>query len=378
VLRSLHIRDYALIEDLKVTFGPGLNIITGETGAGKSILLGALKMILGERAARDVIRVGAEKAVIEGVFDQVDSPEIRELLAAAEVDWQPLLVLRREISTSQSRAFINDTPATATALRDIADRLIDLHGQHEHQSLLRTDTHIELLDSHGDLAAAVEEYRKVFRKTQNVAGELERMLRRKETLADRREMFEYQIDEIDAVGPRVEEEEKLQREQEVLENAERLSELSTKLYETLYESDGSVYEQVGRAMREFVELVRIDRKMEKAFVELESAKVIVDEVARTLAEYGADLEFDPDRLEEVRARISDYHRLAKKYGGSTEAVLEHRARIGREHESAINYDAAIARLHKAMDESCASLSSGRRACVTGYSEGEVQCQVGPN
>jgi len=195
-----------------------------------------------------------------------------------------LLVLRREIAASQSRAFINDTPATATALRDVADRLIDLHGQHEHQSLLRTDTHIGMLDNHGDLSTAVDEYRKVFRKTQNVAAELERMLRRKETLAERRELYEYQIEEIDTVGPVVDEESKLQREQGVLENAERLNELSTQLHQTLYESDGSVYEQLGKAIREFVELVRIDRKLEGAFSELESAKVIVDEAARSLVD----------------------------------------------------------------------------------------------
>ncbi len=356
MLRSLHICDYALIEDLKVNFGPGLNIITGETGAGKSILIGALKMILGERAPKDVIRAGAEKSVIEGVFDQVDSPQIRDLLASAEVEWQPLLVLRREISTAQSRAFINDTPATAAALRDVAAYLIDLHGQHEHQSLLRTETHIELLDNHSDLAVAVDTYQKAFKKTQNVAAELDRMLRRKETVSERRELYEYQIEEIDAVAPEIDEQQKLEREQEVLENAERLSDLSAQLYQILYESDGSVYEQLGRAMREFVELVRIDRKLESSFAELESAKVAVDEVARTLSEYGTDLEFDPERLEQVRERISDYQRLIKKYGGSIEAVLDHRARIGREHETAINYDAAIARLRKAMDESCASLS----------------------
>ncbi len=356
MLRSLHICDYALIEDLKVNFGPGLNIITGETGAGKSILIGALKMILGERASKDVIRVGAEKSIIEGVFDQVDSPEIRDLLSAVEVEWQPLLVLRREITSSQSRAFINDTPATATALRDVACHLIDLHGQHEHQSLLRTDTHLDLLDGHGGLVPLVEDYQRAFKKAQNVSGELERMLRRKETLAERRELYEYQIQEIDEVGPVLDEEEKLQQEQEVLENSERLSELSQQLHETLYGAEGSVYEQLGRAMREFVELVRIDRKLDSSFTELESAKVVVDEVARTLSEYGDGLDFDPERLEHIRQRLSEYQRLAKKYGGSVAAVIEHRTRIGREHETAINFDAAIERLEKAMEESSASLS----------------------
>jgi DNA repair protein RecN (Recombination protein N) len=356
VLRSLHIRDFALIEDLKVTFGPGLNIITGETGAGKSILIGALKMILGERAPKDVIRAGAEKSVIEGVFDHVDSEDIRTLLSAAEVEWQPLLVVRREISTSQSRAFINDTPTTATALRDVADHLIDLHGQHEHQSLLRTETHVDLLDNFGDLSAALDEYSRAFKKAQNVSNELERMSRRKDVLAERRELFEYQIAEIDRVGPVADEEAKLRREQEVLENTERLSELAARLHETLYDSDGSVYERLGEAMRDFADLIRIDRELETTFSEIESAKVIIDDVSRTLSNYASSLEFDAERLEVVRERLSEYQGLAKKYGGSVEAVIEHRTRIGREHETATNFDAAIERLEKAMEESCASLT----------------------
>ncbi|NNE46717.1 MAG: DNA repair protein RecN [Rhodothermales bacterium] len=356
MLRSLHIRDFALIEDLKVSFGPGLNIITGETGAGKSILIGALKMILGERALKDVIRVGAEKSVIEGVFDHVDSEDIRALLSAAEVEWQPLLVVRREISASQSRAFINDTPTTATALRDVADHLIDLHGQHEHQSLLRTETHVDLLDNFGNLSDTLDEYSRAFKKAQNVSNELERMSRRKGVLAERRELFEYQIAEIDRVGPVADEEAKLQREQEVLENTERLSELAARLHETLYDSDGSVYERLGEAMRDFADLIRIDRELETTFSEIESAKVVVDEVSRTLSNYASSLEFDAERLEVVRERLSEYQGLAKKYGGSVEAVIEHRTRIGREHETATNFDAAIERLEKAMEESCASLT----------------------
>ncbi len=356
MLRSLHIQDYALIEDLRVAFGPGLNIITGETGAGKSILIGALQMILGERAQKDVIRRGAERSVVEGVFDQVDSPLIRSLLEDLEVEWQPLLVLRREITSSQSRAFINDTPATATALRTIADQLIDLHGQHEHQSLLRIETHLDLLDHFGGLGDLTDEYRRVFKKVSNVAAELERMKERESELAQRRELYEFQIEEIDAVSPSAGEEEKLEQEQAVLENAERLSELANRLYQTLYDDDGSVYDRLGQAMREFVELIRIDHTLNREFAELESAKVIVDDVARSLSEYSAGLEFDADRLEQIRDRLADYQRLVKKYGGSLEAVLEHRRKIGKEHDSAINFESAISRLEKAKREGCEALS----------------------
>lgn len=356
MLRSLHISDYALIDDLKVGFGPGLNIITGETGAGKSILIGALQMILGERASKDVIRRGAEKAIIEGVFDQVESPAIREVLEEHEVEWKPLLVMRREISASQSRAFINDTPATATAMRAVADLLLDLHGQHEHQSLLRTETHLELLDHFGGHTDAVDDYRRAFRKVSNVTAELDRMRRRKTDLADKRELYEFQIQEIDELGPSVEEEEALAEELNSLENRERVSELAGSLYSMLYDGDDSVYDRLGQAMREFMELVRMNRGLEKTFAELESAKVVVDEVARNLAEHVEEVEFDPERLAEVRSRIADYHRLAKKYGGTTAALVEHRTHIGKEYETTTNFDAAIARLERAQEEGFEHLS----------------------
>ena len=146
MLRSLYIRDYALIEELDVEFGGGLNILTGETGAGKSIIIGALKMILGERASTELVRTGARKAVIEGIFDEAGTPALQALLDANQIEPQQQMILRREISQSHSRAFINDTPATIALMKTVAGYLIDLHGQHEHQSLLRTETHLELLD----------------------------------------------------------------------------------------------------------------------------------------------------------------------------------------------------------------------------------------
>src|SRR5690625_868619 len=158
MLRSLYIRDYALIEELEVDFGPGLNIITGETGAGKSIVIGALKMILGERASTEVVRTGARKAIIEGVFDEADTPVINALLEENQIDSGEQIIMRREITASQSRAFINDSPATVQLLKEVAANLIDLHGQHEHQSLLRTETHLQMVDQFGALDGRSEEH----------------------------------------------------------------------------------------------------------------------------------------------------------------------------------------------------------------------------
>ena len=151
MLCTLYIRDFAIIDELEVEFDHGLNILTGQNGAGKSIMVGALKLILGERASGDTIRAGAKKAVIEGVFDPTTAPDLQKLLDDHEIPCQGALILRREIAPTYSRAFINDSPTTLAVMRKVAAQMIDLHGQHEHQSLLRVDTHLNLLDLYGGL-----------------------------------------------------------------------------------------------------------------------------------------------------------------------------------------------------------------------------------
>ncbi|HEX7069453.1 MAG TPA: AAA family ATPase, partial [Rhodothermales bacterium] len=220
MLRTLYIRDYALIEELEVSFGSGLNVITGETGAGKSILIGALKMILGERASTDVVRAGAQKAIIEGTFDHVDSERVVSLLRENQLDVSDHIILRREITTSASRAFINDSPATVTLMRDVASELIDLHGQHEHQSLLRTETHVGLIDSFGNLAPLVSAYRERLAAVRDLHAERDRLVAREQELARQKELYEFQIEEIDRVNPQADEEEALEQERRILENAE--------------------------------------------------------------------------------------------------------------------------------------------------------------
>ena len=216
MLRSLYIRDYALIEELEVFFGEGLNIITGETGAGKSILIGALKLILGERASTEVVRAGARKAIIEGVFDKTDTKTMNTLLEAHGFDVSDSIILRREISSSNSRAFINDTPAKLEVIKEVADYLIDLHGQHEHQLLLRSDMHLGLLDNFARPGALLTDYMEAF-NTLKVSVQERKDLQAKEyMLKQQTELFGFQIQEIDEVSPLEGEEAALDKEHRVL------------------------------------------------------------------------------------------------------------------------------------------------------------------
>ncbi len=360
MLRSLYIRDYALIEELEVEFDSGLNVITGETGAGKSILIGALKMILGERASTEVIRTGARKAVIEGVFDEANTLALRALLEANAIEVQPQMILRREITPSQSRAFINDTPATASLLRDVAARLIDLHGQHEHQSLLRTETHLELLDNFGSLGGLVEGYRRHYDRVADLIRERDALVRREEELRQQRELYGFQIEEIDRVGPEPGEEEALEAERRILENAEQLYEVTARLYEMLYESDTAVHDQLVVARNELQDLARIDRDFEESLEEIRSAQIVVSEVAKFLQDYNARIEFNPERLEAIRSRLGELELLKRRYGGTLEAVLAYRAEIGEKYDLASDFEGAIERLNRQIAEAQTALTEAAR------------------
>jgi DNA repair protein RecN (Recombination protein N) len=356
MLRHLTIRDYALIEELNVGFESGLNILTGETGAGKSIIIGALKMILGERASTDVVRTGAKKAIIEGLFDEADTPAIRTLLADNSIDPMPQLIMRREITTSYSRGFINDTPATLDVMRAVAACLIDLHGQHEHQSLLRTETHLYLLDNFGGLGGLRATYQEHYERVADLMQERQELVDRERDLQQQKELYAFQIEEIDRVAPEEGEDEALEAERRILENAEQLYQATAGLYEMLYESEGAVNDLLVKARNELNDLARIDDAFDTALGEIKSAQIIVSEIAKFLQDYNARVEFNPERLEAIRQRLTELDRLKRKYGGTLEAVLAHRRDIGVTYQLATDFEGAIERLDREIETAQRKLS----------------------
>ena len=358
MLQSLSVRDYALIEELEMEFGSGLNIITGATGAGKSILIGALRMILGERANTDVVRGEATKAVVEGIFDDADTERIRAVLGENEIPTGPLprVILRRRITERGSRGFVNDTPATLDVMRAVAAELIDLHGQHEHQSLLHTETHLRLLDSFGGLGGLVEHYQEKRERVAELVEEREELAARERELRQQKELYEFQIEEIDAVDPQPGEEEELRAEQRVLENAEHLYASTKELYERLFESDDALHDQLVVSRNDLQDLARIDEAFEEHVDEIESARIIVSELANFLQDYNAHVEFDPERLQEIRERTTELEKLKRKYGGTLEAVLEHRREIGEKYELAQDFEGNLERLDVQIEEAKAELT----------------------
>lgn len=351
MLKSLTIKNYALIDEVEVEFESGLNIITGETGAGKSILIDALSLILGERASSDIVRKGTDKAIVEGIFGVAGNKKVRALLESNQFDLSDELILRREVSAKgQSRCFINDTPATLNLLKEIGDLLVDLHGQHEHQSLLRPETHLDLLDDFGGLEGLVKEYRVHYDHLTDLYTRLDALTTRERQLKERRDLYEFQIREIDAVDPKPGEEDQLEQELKILENAERLFEATSRLYQMLYEGEGAVYDQLVLARNQLEDLSSIDPAFEEAKNECASAAAVVDELTKFIQSYNSRIEFNPERLEQIRERLGQLALLRKKYGGTIEALLEHRAMIGREFALAENFDDELRKLREQINE----------------------------
>ena len=360
MLKTLLIKNYALIEHLSVEFSGGLVIITGETGAGKSIIIDALGLVLGERASVETVRTGADKAVVETVFDVAGNARVRTLLAANALDVADELIVRREVSAKgQSRCFINDSPVALALMKQVGELLVDLHGQHEHQSLLRVETHCGVLDDFGGLDGMVREYHAAYSRLRALVTEREELRQREQYLREQRAFHLFQAQEIDAVAPRTGEEEQLETELRILENSEKLFGATSELYTLLYEGDRSIHDLLVVARNQLHALAEIDKQFADAARECGSAEAVVGELAKFIQSYNARVEFAPDRLDELRERIGSLSFLKKKYGGSLETLLVRREEIAKELALAENFEEIIGRLTLELDNAragCATLA----------------------
>jgi DNA repair protein RecN (Recombination protein N) len=361
MLRSLLIKNYALIDELTAEFSGGLVILTGETGAGKSILVDALGLILGERASVEVVRMGADRAIVEGTFAVRGNARLARLLREHELDSDaPDLIVRREVSAKgQSRCFLNDSPVTLSVMKAVGEVLVDLHGQHEHQSLLRAESHIIMLDDFGGLDGMVTEYQRVLGGFRALLADIDALRQKERQVKERREFSAFQLREIDAVAPVAGEEEELERELRILENAERLFATTAGLYESLYEGDRSVRDLLLVARNQLEAIAEIDERFAEAARECESAEAVIAELARFVQGYNARVEFNPERLEEIRERLGKLSLLKKKYGGTLDAVLAIRSRIAEELSLAEHYDEILQARHAeavSVRAECAALA----------------------
>jgi DNA repair protein RecN (Recombination protein N) len=351
MLKSFEVKDYALIEHISVEFGSGLNIITGETGAGKSILVDAMSLLLGERASTEVVRKGAEKSFVEGIFNVKGNKKVKSLLEENELEFSDELIIRREISLKGSnRCFINDTPVNLNLVKDIGNLLVDLHGQHEHQSLLRTETHIDYLDEFGDYEDLLQQYRKVYSELLQKESELKELHSKENSIKEKKDFYSFQIKEIDTISPEEDEEEKLIAELKILENSEKLAESTTEIYQLLYESDNSIQTELAKVKTLLQKLTEIDKSFSEVFNESESVLAQVADISGFIRNYNSKINLDPEEVEEKRQRLGAINLLKKKYGGSIKSIIEYRKKIGEEVELAENFSGKINELSKIILE----------------------------
>ncbi len=346
MLKSFEVKDYALIEHISVEFGNGLNIITGETGAGKSILVDAMGLLLGERASTEVIRKGAAKSVVEGIFNVKENKKIQILLEENEIEFHSELILRREISLKGSnRCFANDTPVSLSLIKELGNLLVDLHGQHEHQSLLRTETHIDYLDEFGDYPDLLIKYKATYNDLLKAERELKLLMEREKKLNEKKEIFSFQIKEIDAVAPEEGEEAKIIDELKILENSEILAELTDQIYQLLYDSENSIHDSVVKVQSHLNKLIEIDKSFLESSNEAETVIALVNDISSFVQSYKSKVDLNPELVEQLRDRLGAISLIKKKYGGTVKSVLEHRNKIGEEFALAENFAENIAELN---------------------------------
>ena len=326
MLQFLNISNIALIDDMQVEFEGGLNLLTGETGSGKSIIVDALGVLIGGRFSSDLIKSGAERGSIEGLFSVTPNPELELLLENAGLEQTNELIIRRELSsTGRNKIFINNQLATQSLLRDLRPYLVDIHGQGEQQTLFNPETHLEILDAFAGNAGLRGEVAEAYQRWTAVRRELDSLRHDEAKKFQLVDTLKFQIAELERAQLSPGEDEKLEEERRRLANVEKLTTLSQSSYSRVYEDDGAAVTRVRQTLKEVEELAEYEPSFRDYLEGLETARVLLEELSFSLREFSDRLEFSPKRLEEIEDRLAELSRLKRKYGGSIAASLEHLA-----------------------------------------------------
>jgi DNA repair protein RecN (Recombination protein N) len=359
VIRYLAIRNLAVIESVSVEFEQSFNILTGETGAGKSILVEAVGLLLGGRASQDLVRTGEDMASVEAVFEN-DGHEI---------------IVRREITAQgRSRAFISGVLATAAALKDLSGRLVELHGQHEHQALLDPLQHLPLLDGWAGLGTLQQDVQQAYQRVGGLRQQLDRLRMDSRERAARLELVEFQLRELNAAGLAAhDEDDSLATLRQVLRSADTVQRLCAESYAELYDSEDSVLSQLGRVWKRVGELGGMDGRFAAYLDQRESVQAQLEDLALTLRDYSAAIDASPGRLEQVEERLALIERLKRKHGPTLPETIAKREALAAEHaeltggsSSAATVEDALAHASRSFLERARELSRGRRSAATTF------------
>ncbi len=374
MLRCLHITHLAIVRELTLDLGHGLNLLTGETGAGKSILVDALALVLGERSGPEAIRAGEERASVEAEFDVSSNRAARAFLDERGYATDAgSIVMRREIlAHGRGRAFAGGSLAPIADLKAFGAALVDVHGQNQQQSLLQADSHRALLDRHAGLADRLEGMADAARRLETAAGRLRSMREGAQRLAQRVDVLRYQIEEIDRAAVRPGERQALRAERELLRNAEAILRNARQAYEALYEGEAAALSRLSEANRALRELARFDAGLQETLARAETARADLQEIAFLLRDYPSGLHFEPHRLEAIDDRLQVLETLLRKHapGGDEEDLLRRREEAAEEMSQLVGGGESVEELEKRVEglrtealRLAADLSAARRAAA---------------
>jgi DNA repair protein RecN (Recombination protein N) len=355
MIKSLYIKDFALIDELDVQFQSGLNVLTGQTGAGKSIIIGALHMILGERADTDVIRKGADKAISEAFIHVGKNEFLKKLLEEQSIDYSEELILRREIRENGSRAFINDTPVNISVLKQVGDQLVDLHGQYDHQLLLKEEHHQGVIDQFDTIEPFLAAYQKEYRTMQGLQNQLRNLKKKERELKDKTELYQFQVKELEDAELDPHEEEELKAEMNLLDNAEDLDQKAAAITEIGNGDDVSLMDMLNNIKLNLEDMARIEPDFETYLQEVNTARISIQETIQFAERYRDRIEFNPQRLEKLRQRQSELNRLQKKYQRSIPDLIAYLNEIKAELNVAENFEFEIEKIEQKIQEQASTL-----------------------
>ncbi len=327
MLVELTVENYAVIERVRLRFGPGLNVLTGETGSGKSIIVDALSLLFGGRASAEMLRSGAPRARLSGIFEAPPSAAALLETAGVEAEDGELLIEREVLAGGKSRAWVANRPVTAAFLKDLAPHFGDIHGQHDQQLLFHPDAQLDLLDDFAMTAALREELAGVYRQWRAAALELEEIGRTEQEKLRLLDLWTFQRNEIEAAALQPGEDAALANDRRILQNVAKLSDGLAACYAMLYDAPESAYAQLRAAMRRIDDLVKVDERLASLQEALKPARIAVDEASTALRDYLGRLEGDPERLEQVESRLAAIEKLKRKYGATGEEILAFLAEV---------------------------------------------------
>ena len=349
MLQEISIRNFAIIEDLTIRFEPELTILSGETGAGKSIIISAVNLLLGSRASAALIRTGADSAELEGLFHCAPDSQVAHTMRELGYDPEEGLLVRRIISKNdRHRIYINGRLATMQVLTTITSDLASISGQHAHQGLLKEDQHLDILDQYGDLLPLREDYQAGYRKIVPLIQKESELVRRQGVQTEQMELLRFQCGEIEAANVKPDEDQQLEKERLRLRNSENLLQTVQQCVELLYSGDGAVVERLGHCGKEMIRTAQMDDRLQAPADQIHSLSYAVEDLASQLRDYLGSIDMDAGLLEEVEARLDLLNRLKRKYGGTLEKVLDYARDARHQLEEIENIDDALAEVRQAL------------------------------